>query len=203
MFSISESIKYGWAKMKENMQLSLFATLLMVATGILTKMDSLLSLLLIIFMLIVRIGYTKIFLRMNDGEKPKFSEIFDEYALFWKYLGVSILQGLVILGGLILIIIPGILWAVRFSFSPIILIDTKMGPVKAMKESYAITKGSFWHLLGFWLVIIILNIIGMVLVGIGLLFTVPISMFASIQVYRKLSASKAAVAIEPQPLPVQ
>jgi uncharacterized membrane protein len=190
MFSIKESIQYGWRMMRENMKLCLFSTLLLVAAGAFSKVDGLLSLLLIIFMLIIRIGYTKIYLRMNDGEKPKFGDMFEEYALFWKYLGVSILQGLVVLGGLILVIIPGIVWAVRFSFSPIILIDTKVSPVKAMKESYAITKGKFWKLLGFWLVIIVFNIIGMIIVGVGLLFTVPISMFASIHVYRKLSSAQ-------------
>ena len=203
MFSIKESVKYGWAKTKENMELVLFATLLILAVGSLSgKMDSnykgfdfsLLGLIATIFLIIVRIGYNKIFLRIYDGETPKFSEIFKEYRIFWRYLGVSILYPLAILGGLILLIIPGIIWAVRFSFSPLIVVDTKIGPVAAMKESYAITKGSFWKLVLFWISVALLNILGFILFGIGLIISVPVTTFATIYTYRLLSQKKAALA---------
>jgi hypothetical protein len=197
MFSISESISYGWQKMKENMKYSLLSTLLLGVIAAISGMENILGFVFVIVGLFVRIGYTKVYLRMNEGEKLEigniFKDIFKEYALFWKYLGVSILHGLVIMGGLILLIIPGIFWAVRFAFSPIILIDTKGGVIASMKESYAITKGSFWSLLGFWIVVIIINIVGFFLLGVGMLFSFPISTFAAIHVYRKLSAAKAAV----------
>ncbi len=192
MFSFKESIKYGWERMKENFQLTFFATLLLVAVGAMTG-GRVLGFLAMIFLLILRIGYLKIFLRMYDNEKPKFSDLFSEYPLFWKYLGVSILYPLVVSGGLILLIIPGIIWAVRFSFSPIILVDTKMGPITSMKESYAITSGKFWNLFGFFLVIGLFNILGLLVLGVGLLITIPVSMFAVIQVYRKLTAEKSAL----------
>jgi len=159
------------------------------------------SLAAVVFGLIIRIGYTKIFLRMSDGEKPKFSEIFSEYELFWKFLGVAILTALAVAGGLILLIIPGLIWAVRFSFAPFVVVDTKMGPVAAMKESYAITKGNFWKLVLFWLAVIGINLIGVILLGIGLLFTIPMTTFATIFVYRALSKAKAAVLVEPGQAP--
>lgn len=197
---IKTSIKYGWERVKENMQISLLSTLLMLALGAisgggkgLTK--SLLGILAAVFLIIVRIGYTKIFLRLSDGESPKFNEIFSEYSLFWKYLWLSILMGLAIGIGLILVIIPGIILAVRLSFAPIIIVDTKMGAITSMKESWAITQGSFWKLLWFWVVITLLNVIGIIPFGLGLLITIPMSMFASIYIYRELSKSKAGVAI--------
>ena len=107
MFSIKESIKYGWNKCKEHMELVLFATLLILAAGCLPK-KSLFGFLVMIFLIIIRIGYTKIFLRIHDGESPKFVEMFDEYRTFWRYLGASILTCLTVIGGLILLIIPGI-----------------------------------------------------------------------------------------------
>jgi uncharacterized membrane protein len=100
---------------------------------------------------------------------------------------------LAVIDGLILLVIPGIFWAVKFSFSPLIVIDTKMGPVASMKESYAITKGNFWHLFVFWIVIGLINLVGVILFGIGLLITVPVSVFASIHVYRELSKAKAGL----------
>jgi uncharacterized membrane protein len=191
MFSIKESLKYGWQKSKEHLELVLFSTLLILATGSLTELGqnsgfghkgglSFFGFIVMIFLIIIRIGYTKIFLKIHDGQVPKFVEIFQEYKTFWRYLGVSILVPLAVLGGLILLIIPGLIWAVRFSFAPIIVIDDKIGPIASMKESYAITKGSFWKILGFWFVIILVNILGFVFFGIGLLVSVPVSMFASV-----------------------
>jgi uncharacterized membrane protein len=190
MFSIKESLKYGWQKSKENMELILYATLLILAVGWLAGGLSPIGLIIVIFMIIVRMGYTKIFLRMHDGESPKFGDIFKEYRTFWRYLGTCILYSLVITGGLILFVIPGIFWAARFSLALIVVIDTKMGPIKSMKESYAITKGSFWKLLWFWIVVSLINILGLLLAGVGLLLTIPVTTFASIQIYRLLSQKR-------------
>lgn len=203
MFSIKESLKYGWEKFKAHKELSLLTTLLLMALSFINGGEDMdigtffLTLAVIVLTIIVRISYTKIFLRIYDGETPKFSDIFQEYATFWKYIGVSILTGLACIGGLILLIVPGIIWAVRFSFSPIIVVDTKSGPIVAMKESYAITKGLFWKLLGFWLVIGLVNIAGFFAIGVGLLISVPVSTLATVYVYRILSAKNASLVVEP------
>lgn len=200
MFSIKESLRYGWEKFKANMNLSLGSTLFVVALSLLGEAfdgkggaSFILVIALIVFSVIVRIGYTKIFLRMADGEDPKFSEIFDSYKMFWTFLGVSILTGLAVLGGFLLLIIPGIIWMIKYSFSSLILIDTNGRPVASMKESGAITKGSKWKLLGFYIVLGLVNILGAIALGVGLLVSIPVSMFATIHVYRELSKLKAGI----------
>jgi len=202
MFSIKESIKYGWEKTKENMELifliTLFILIIESLTGSFNGQEKnlyiqIIGLVSTILMVILKIGYNKILLKIYDGEKTKFGEIFDEYKTFWRYLGVSLLYPLTILAGLFLLIVPGVIWAVRFSFSPIIVVDTKLGPITAMKESYAISKGSYWQLFLFWLVIAIINFVGLIFFGIGLLLTIPISTIAYIKIYRELSQKKAAL----------
>lgn len=201
MFSIKESIKYAWKKLGEHAGLVLSATVLTLVTSCLTSgfnndryfIMPLLDLVAIVILVIIKIGYAKIFLKIYDGENPKFLEIFEEYRIFWRYLGASILFALVFVGGLILLIIPGIFWAVRFYFSTLIVIDTKIGPIAAMKESYAITKGSFWKILLFLALIALFNLVGLILFGVGLLITIPLSTFASVYVYRELSKAKAGV----------
>lgn len=204
MFSIKESIKYGWSKSKEHMELVLFTTLLVLAVGSIAggfgngnQNDfSLIGIIAIIFGMIIKIGYNKIFLRIHDGESPKFVDIFKEYRTFWRYLGASILYPLTVMGGLILIVIPGIIWAIRFSFSLIIVIDTKSGPIAAMKESYAITKGNFWKLVLFFIVMALINLLGLILFVVGLIISIPISTIAYIWVYRKLTDAKASLIMD-------
>lgn len=210
MFSIKESLKQSWAKFKANVWISILTTLLFLALGSLGWKDDefnmgafLFGLAVAVFSIIIKIGYTKIFLRINDGESPKFSDIFQEYKTFWRYLGTSVLSFLTVLGGLILLVVPGIIWLIRFSFAPIIVVDTKMGPVASMKESYAITKGNFWKLLGFWMVIGLVNLLGIICLGVGFLVTMPVTILASIYVYRELSKTKAGLLQTTSPQPTQ
>src|SRR3989344_1343880 len=223
MFSIKESIKYGWLKLKEHTELVLYATLLVLAVSSLNGgigrgnrsfVIPVFNLVVIVFSIIIKIGYNKIFLKIYDGEKPKFVEIFKEYRIFWRYVGVSILRflplaiftviiflifsyavlpPLAILCTITLLTIFSIIWTVRFSFSLIIIIDTKTSPIAAMRESYAITKDSFWKILLFWIVTALFNLLGLLLFWVGLLVTVPITTFASIYIYRELSKAKAGL----------
>jgi uncharacterized membrane protein len=199
MFSIKQSIKAGWEKFKTNVEVPVLATLFILILGSFGGGGRehfaifLLTLVVMVISIIVKIGYAKIFLRINDGEKPKFVEIFKEYKLFWKYFGASVLYILMVAVGLILFIIPGIFVAIRFAFSPLIVVDTKIGPIKALKESYAITKGNFWKLLGFWVIMAIFNLIGLIVFGIGLLITMPITTFSAVYVYRELSRERASL----------
>ncbi|MBN2094184.1 MAG: hypothetical protein JW740_02335 [Candidatus Zambryskibacteria bacterium] len=200
MFSIEESFKYAWGKFKENLKTSVLATLFIVVLSLVNWKEDHFSfllflavLILIIISIIVKMGYSKLFLRMYDGEKPEFFDIFREYRIFWRYLGVSIFLTLTVASGLLLLIIPGIFWAVRFSFAPLIVIDTKIEPIRAMRESWTITKGSFWKLLGFYVLIALINLVGVMFFLVGLLVSLPISTFSSINVYRKLSDEKAGL----------
>ncbi len=212
MFSIQEAIKFGWEKFKANLQLSLGTTLAILVLGFLGEIldeeggfgTFLGALLIVIASILIQIGYTKMFLKMTDGETPKFEELFTHYKLFWKYLGTSILVGLIVIGGFILLIIPGIIWALKYSFAQYVIIDTGTGVKASIKESGLITQGSKWKLLGFYVVIGIANMLAALVTSFiwqaGLLITLPISMFATIYVYRELSKAKAGVLAAPAPV---
>ncbi len=207
-FSIGEAFKFGIDKFRDHIEMSLLSTIVMFLVSILGPKEVkgfhplgiLLIIAVVVLTIIVRIGYTKIYLKMADGQPVKIKEIFTEYKLFWKYLGVSILMGLAIMIGFILLIIPGIIFALMYSMAPLILIDTNSGVVTSMKESAAITKGNRIKLLFFFFVACIVNFVGLAAFGLGLLFTVPVTMFASIHVYRTLSKMRASVSVEQAPI---
>jgi hypothetical protein len=69
------------------------------------------------------------------------------FARFGSVLLISVLVGLAVLGGLILLIIPGIIFAVMFSVSvPALVVENKRG-TEAMGRSWNLVKGHFWHAL--------------------------------------------------------
>lgn len=74
------------------------------------------------------------------------------YALAWKNLWkFSILVLLVFLatfGGFLLLIIPGIIFGIWFSFSNFVFIDKGLGIKASMSKSRGLVKGRFWPV--FW-----------------------------------------------------
>lgn len=66
----------------------------------------------------------------------------------WEFSLVSILVFLAIFGGAILLIIPGIIFAIWFSFSKFVFVDQKSGVIESMKKSRQLVKGKFWAVLG-------------------------------------------------------
>jgi uncharacterized membrane protein len=63
-----------------------------------------------------------------------------------------------------------------------------MGAINALKGSSALTRGVKWDLGVFASVLLLVNFIGIVCFGVGLIITIPITMLASVFVYRKLLA---------------
>ncbi len=203
MFSIKEMIGFGWQKTKGNFWKVLgFMVIALLPSAIIEilnyvndKTDSL-SFAVLLFLLILAInilsiilsiGLLKVLLRMHDGENPSAGEIFSSYDVFWKYIGVSILYGLIVIGGLILLIVPGIIWAIKFSFAPIIVVDRKIGPIAALKESGLITNGYKWKLIAFGVVTGLIMLLGYLALLVGSLVSIPITIFAWIHLYRTLT----------------
>lgn len=221
MFSIKESIRVGWEKTKANFWKSVaiifislsIPFLMQILSALIERDSSLLS--FPIYMAIIvagvylsialKIGATKLFLRIYDGENPEIKEIFNTYGLFWRYLGQSILYSLIVVGGMILLVVPGIIFAIMYSFASIIIVDANIGIKASLKESKAITNGSKWKLLGFFIVIGLINILGYIALGVGIFVTIPITTFAMIHIYRELTKKKAGVTTptESIPAPVQ
>jgi len=135
---------------------------------------------------IIWMGLIKIFLRFCDGEKGEFSDLFSCYPLFFKYLVGSILYGLIVSLGLILLILPGIIWAIKFYFFDYLIIDKGLGPIDALEKSSEITRGIKFDLLSFGILIGIINLLGLLCLLVGLFVTIPITMVATAFVYRKL-----------------
>lgn len=105
---------------------------------------------------------------------------------FWKYAGANILVSIIVIIGFILLIVPGVIAMLGLMFTKYLVVDRKLGPVEALKESWRITKGHRLKLLGFVVLIMVLNIAGAVALLVGLLVTIPLTMLVMAHVYRTL-----------------
>ena len=204
-FSIEEALKFCWDTMKAN--LWFFVGILIIA-GLIEYIPSTIAMLLerdipgLAFLfrvigwvvsIIVAIGMIRIALKILDGEKAELKDLFSFRPFFWKYLVGSVLSALIVLGGLILLIIPGFIWAIKFQYYGYLIIDKKLDAIEALKNSGKITNGVKWNLLGFGSVLFCINIVGVLALFIGLFATIPLTMMATAFVYRKLLSQTEAI----------
>jgi uncharacterized membrane protein len=94
---------------------------------------------------------------------------------------------LLVLGLSALLLIPGFYFTIRFKFYPYVLLENEhMTVPEIIKNTYRLTCCNFWSILWFFVMILVLNILGAFAFGVGLIITVPVSVFALAHFYRKL-----------------
>lgn len=215
-FSIKEALSYGWNSLVNNLQFFLVAGLILAIPQFFIKLNEemyqelalttlIIGLLSAILSIILQIGFTKETLKFVDNKTPSLQGMFNAKDYFWRYIGVSILYSLIVLGGLILLIIPGIIWAVKYSMSTFILIDTNAGIKESLRKSGELTQGNKWNIFLFGLVVGLVNMLGFMVYLVGLIVTIPLTFIAWVYVYRKLLAKTAPVVQDQEtvPAPVQ
>jgi len=140
-----------------------------------------------IFEIFVSLGAVLLMIKIarGAGEFRDLLACFD-VVLAVRYVVAAILYGLIVLGGLILFIIPGIIWAIQFRFYALLIVDKKLGPIEALKASSRMTRGVKWQLLGLVIVLFLIQILGFLALIVGLFVTVPLAELAVIYVYEKL-----------------
>lgn len=113
-----------------------------------------------------------VFLRASRKEKFKLTDMFSVFSRnYWNAVGAGILSFLIVIGGLILLIIPGIYFAIKLTFVPYLIIDKKMKVIEAIKSSWALTKGHEWTIFLMWLLGGLIAIAGLVVLIVGILFS--------------------------------
>ncbi len=198
-FTIKESLVFGWETFKKEWKFLLLTFGIIVLASMIPSwlrdwaqenapgLTFLFSILGWIVQMITGIGVIVITLKMVDGKKPMVEDLYMHYGYLLNYFLGSLLYGLVVVGGFILLIIPGIIWGIKYQYTTYLIIDKKMGPLEAFKKSGQITKGSRLKLFYLGIIFIGITILGMLALGFGLIVAWPIVSLAGAYVYRKLS----------------
>ncbi|HEY6881234.1 MAG TPA: hypothetical protein VI299_24580 [Polyangiales bacterium] len=117
------------------------------------------------------------------------------------FTATALLYGLIVGFGLVLLVVPGIVWGTRFMFATMLVVDRACDPWTALRESARLTHGVKARLLGFALVRLALNALGASLMGLGLIITLPMTFVAKAHLLRHLQAQTQRVRPASTPLP--
>lgn len=210
-FSIKEAVLTGWRIFKSRPWLFIGSSIVYLATQlVLGVVESMLPQgidFLVSFLIgsLISLGFVSFYLKAHDNTaETKLGDLWHPKS-YLTYLFATILLTIIVMVGFVLLIVPGIILALALSFSMYLIIEKGLSPIAALKESARITRGNRVTLLLLGLLLGVMNIIGAAPLFIGLFVTVPVSMLASIHVYRLLAAraSGAAAPVIETPTPVE
>lgn len=146
----------------------------------------------------------------DESRMPIKSILSRGYKIFGPVLGASLLSGLAVIGGLILLIIPGLIFMVWFSFSSQVVLYENLSWTRALSRSHDLVRGRFWPVVGYLLfpvaVVILLSVMDGALSGafkgsslslllsllsalVNVIFSIVISLYQFL-LYKQLASSK-------------
>jgi hypothetical protein len=196
--SVGDAVSYGWGAYWKNagpmilIALVIFAIeLVFSAIGNATDSVALQFLLQLIGWLLglfLALGWFRVALEVTRGVRPEVGDVFRAEG-YGPYIVASIVFGIGFFIGLLLLIIPGIVFAVVFGFYGFVAAErgNEAIAMDTLRRSAEITRGHRWQLFGLALVLFLINVVGVLACLVGLLFTSGITIIAWAYTYRRLS----------------
>lgn len=199
-FSIGKSISEAWQIFKEKWQVILglaIAGFLIqyVPAQIVGPYDGstqsafyfVMQLVMMVLNFLVAMVWIHAYIKLSRREEITIESIKSILPLAPKYLAGVLLTGLIVVVGLILFIIPGLYFALKYAYVPYLIIDKEMGPLEAMRASAKITDGVKGNLFVLMLALVGINILGLLALVVGIVVTSAVSAIASALVYTQLA----------------
>lgn len=121
------------------------------------------------------------------GQRPNPKSLFAWYDKTLKIFLTALLMNVLIFIGFLLLVLPGIYLAVSYQIALPLMVDKKLGPWQALEASRKIIGHSWFKVLVFDLVAIVVIMLSMLLLGIPLIWSVPALTIAYGILYRNLA----------------
>ena len=104
-------------------------------------------------------GVNWVFLKAVRGERVEVRDVFVVFQRnYWNAVIANIVVGVIVGLGIVMLIVPGIIFACRLAFVPYLVVDKEMDVMDALRVSWDMTRGYGWQIffmgfLAIWIVI--------------------------------------------------
>jgi uncharacterized membrane protein len=123
--------------------------------------------------------------KLLDG-RFEFADLFKGFNFFVPALVACLIITVFTFVGSIFCIIPGLVLAAIYQFTYLFIIDKKMDFWPALQASHEIVKNDYFGFTLFFIVAVLLNIIGVLCCAVGVLATLPIFFAATTAAYKEI-----------------
>ncbi len=142
----------------------------------------------------VQFGVAFAFLKAARGDKLETKDMFEAFKNYWNAVLASFLVFIIVIFGLVLLIVPGIFFACKLAFTPLLVVDRKMAAMEALEESWRMTGGHAWKVFLIGLLAIPICIAGLLCFIVGIIISIMWVSLAFASLYHAVSSSgKASV----------
>ncbi|NER82262.1 MAG: hypothetical protein F6K42_22405 [Leptolyngbya sp. SIO1D8] len=131
-------------------------------------------------------GYYIVAFQIARNRPKAFGDFFKGFNRFLPILLLSIVSSILILVGIILLIIPGLYLAVAYMFAMPLLLDKNLDFWASLETSRKLITKKWLSFFIFVILLIFLNLAGAILLGIGLLVTLPLTNCVIVAAYEDI-----------------
>jgi uncharacterized membrane protein len=132
-------------------------------------------------------GFYLVANRISRGESMVYADFFKGFNYYWSVFSIWLIGQIITAIGIFAFIIPGIYLAVAYGFSVLMAIFGGFDFWTALEESRKLITVRWWKFLVFTLVLVIINLLGILTLGLGLLVSVPVTFFATYIVFEDIT----------------
>jgi GYF domain 2 len=147
--------------------------------------------------LLLSMGFIRICLNLISGRDVRVGMLFGESARMPGAIAGLILYLTMIFVGSLMLVLPGIYLAVRYSYYLTAIVDRGMGVLPAFSYSASLTAGSRFSLFGLMAMCVIIAVAGALVYYVGLLFALPLAWLSFLTAYRWLQFGQRAAQDRP------
>jgi uncharacterized membrane protein len=188
-FSIKNTLKESWSILKGQfgkfVLVSIILSVVSSGLGFLDGQSIVMSLVSFLLQTYIALIWVLIGIRSVEKKKLAFRSTIKEidFSMFLNFLVLSFLVWLIVIAGTILLVAPGIIFAVALQYAGYYMVDKNLGIRDSIKASWRGTKGSRWKLFLLIIVLFFINILGLLALGVGIFVTIPLSVLMMSHVY--------------------
>lgn len=151
--------------------------------------DQIVSIIATLVQLFIALGFIKIMLFLVDPEHTvDISDLLSNGQMFFSYVVAYFMFMIAIFVGVALFVLPGIYLYLRLQFYPYYIIEQGDPSFRALQKSWYATQAMELELFLFGICVLFINIVGLLCVGVGVIFTYPLTTMATAVVYKGLEA---------------
>jgi uncharacterized membrane protein len=119
----------------------------------------------------------------------EFRDMFEAFYTYWTAVLASLLVSVIVGIGIVLLIVPGIIFACKLAFTPYLVVDRQMTVIEAVQQSWRMTSGHAWRVFLVGLLAIPLALVGLMFCGVGIIIALMWTRLAFASLYHAISSS--------------
>lgn len=118
-------------------------------------------------------GTNWVYLKAIRGERIEIRDMFVVFQKnYWNAVIANIVVGVIVGLGMVMLLVPGIIFACRLAFVPFLVVDREMDVMDALRVSWDMTRGHGWQIFFMGLLAIPVAIGGLLCLGVGIIISV-------------------------------